>query len=206
MELKNHILAHPEVLEAVLADYSGRFVSRKLYNEGKTYGYVTNLQNQNIAVEYTHYKNQLKERHALSDKERFDFDNQMIKKYIPAMAERVAEIEREEGSALRREITSPIKFYFDPRRPGRDESGKPCEFLVVAIDKEKGVRRFWIADGREAAFKYVDLYSNNLLARLYRYEKGRPAGTGHPEDVTEATPNNTKSITPPPENVNGGEI
>ena len=76
---ENHILMHADVLDAVLADYSGRFVSRRDYNDGKTYGYVTNLKNQNMAIEYTHYKNQLGERHALSDNERFDFDNQMIK-------------------------------------------------------------------------------------------------------------------------------
>lgn len=54
---ENHILMHADVLDAVLADYSGRFVSRRDYNDGKTYGYVTNLKNQNMAIEYTHYKN-----------------------------------------------------------------------------------------------------------------------------------------------------
>lgn len=53
---ENHILMHADVLDAVLADYSGRFVSRRDYNDGKTYGYVTNLKNQNMAIEYTHYK------------------------------------------------------------------------------------------------------------------------------------------------------
>lgn len=43
MMKENHILMHADVLDAVLADYSGRFVSRRDYNDGKTYGYVTNL-------------------------------------------------------------------------------------------------------------------------------------------------------------------
>ena len=205
MMKENHILMHADVLDAVLADYSGRFVSRRDYNDGKTYGYVTNLKNQNMAIEYTHYNNQLGERHALSDNERFDFDNQMIKKYIPQMAERVEEIEREEGSALRLPISVPVSIYFDRSRRGMDENSRPSEFLIIIEEKGKSRKHIWKADGREAVVAYLDEYAKNVLPRLDRYEKGRPAVTGRPKDV-ETTPNTVNSITPPPENVNGGAI
>lgn len=203
---ENHILMHADVFDAVLADYSGRFVSRRDYNDGKTYGYVTNLKNQNMAIEYTHYKNQLGERHALSDNERFDFDNQMIKKYIPQMAERVEEIEREEGSALRLPISVPVSIYFDRSRRGMDKNGCPSEFLIIIEEKGKDRKHIWKADGREAVVAYLDEYAKNVLPRLDRYEKGRPAVTGRPNDVVETTPNTAISITPPPEDVNGGEV
>lgn len=206
MMKENHILMHTDVLDAVLADYSGRFVSRRDYNDGKTYGYVTNLKNQNIAIEYTHYKNknQLGERHALSDNERFDFDNQMIKKYIPQIAERVEEIEREEGSALRLPISVPVSIYFDRSRRGMDENGRPSEFLIIIEEKGKGRKHIWKADGREAVVAYLDEYAKNVLPRLDRYEKRRPDATGRPGDVAEATSDTANIIPLPPKKVNGG--
>lgn len=122
------------------------------------------------------------------------------------MAERVEEIEREEGSALRLPISVPVSIYFDRSRRGMDENSRPSEFLIIIEEKGKSRKHIWKADGREAVVAYLDEYAKNVLPRLDRYEKGRPAVTGRPNDVVKTTPNTINSITPPPENVNGGAI
>ena len=53
------------------------------------------------------------------------------------MAERVEEIEREEGSALRLPIYVPVSIYFDRSRRGMDENSRPSEFLIIIEEKRK---------------------------------------------------------------------
>ena len=107
---------------------------------------------------------------------------------------------------LRLPICVPVSIYFDRSRRGMDENSRPSEFLIIIEEKGKSRKHIWKADGREAVVAYLDEYAKNVLPRLDRYEKGRPAVTGRPKDVVETTPNTINSITPPPENVNGGAI
>lgn len=91
----------------------------------------------------------------------------------------------------------PVTLLF---RPNRAEG----EYAVKYTDGAKETE--WsFHDGREALNKYLERIERALWPRLDRYEKGRPAVTGRPNDV-ETTPNTAISITPPPENVNGGEV
>ena len=91
----------------------------------------------------------------------------------------------------------PVTLLFCP--------GCEDEFIVRYTDGV--IETEWsFRDGREALNKYLERIERALWRRLDRYEKRRPAVTGRPNDVVETTPNTANSITPPPENVNGGEI
>ena len=81
-----------------------------------------------------------------------------------------------------------------------------CEDEYIVRYTDGGKETEWsFRDGREALNKYLERIERALWPRLDKYEKGRPAVTGRPNDV-ETTPNTVNSITPPPENVNGGAI
>ena len=96
-----------------------------------------------------------------------------------------------------------------------DIRGAPPLTLLVGPGREDetrvrytdgGTETEWsFRDGREALNKYLERIERALWRRLDRYEKGRPAVTGRPNDV-ETTPNTAISITPLPEDVNGGAI
>lgn len=91
----------------------------------------------------------------------------------------------------------PVTLLF---RPNRAEG----EYTVKYTDGGKETE--WsFRDGREALNKYLERIERALWRRLDKYEKGRPAVTGRPNDV-ETTPNTAISITPLPEDVNGGAI
>lgn len=92
----------------------------------------------------------------------------------------------------------PVTLLF---RPNRAEGEYAVKYTDGAKETEWSFR-----DGREALNKYLERIERALWPRLDRYEKGRPAVTGRPKDVAGTTPNTINSITPPPENVNGGAI
>lgn len=82
-----------------------------------------------------------------------------------------------------------------------------CEDEYIVRYTDGGKETEWsFRDGREALNKYLERIERALWPRLDRYEKGRPAVTGRPNDVVETTPNTINSITPLPEDVNGGAI
>ncbi len=209
---QNHILSHNDVLSKVLADRSGRFIDRDTYLSGKSYGYIANLRNGQIEAEFREDRTAIFHGGRLSDNERFDFDNRMIKKYIPELAERIGEIEREEGSALRLPVATceihkghPVVLYFDKAASGRDGAGNPCEYMVMYVDKLGELHHMWFADGREALNKLSERIESALYGRLADYEKKRPAGTGRSSESAGADQKNNGNIVSPLEAfVNGG--
>lgn len=214
LKKQNHILSHNDVLSRVLADRSGRFIDSEIYGSGKSYGYIANLRNSQIETEFREDRTVILHGGRLSDNERFDFDNRMIKKYIPELAERIDEIEREEGSALRMPVATceihkgnPVVLYFDRLAPGRDGAGNPCEYMVMYADKLGELHHMWIADGREALNKLTERVECALYSRLADYEKKRPAVTGRSSESAGADPKNNSNIVSPLEAfVNGGRV
>ena len=82
-----------------------------------------------------------------------------------------------------------------------------CEDEYIVRYTDGGKETEWsFRDGREALNKYLERIERALWPRLDKYEKGRPAVTGRPKDVAGTTPNTINSITPSPEDVNGGAI
>jgi hypothetical protein len=80
-----------------------------------------------------------------------------------------------------------------------------CEDEYIVRYTDGGKETEWsFRDGREALNKYIERIERALWPRLDRYEKGRPAVTGRPGDVAEATSDTTDIISLPPKNVNGG--